>query len=29
MHVDFKGYLKEEVGKGAKIDVIVKYGAVR
>jgi hypothetical protein len=29
MHVDFKGYLKEEVDKGAKIDVIVKYGAVR
>ncbi|GAB5590430.1 hypothetical protein Unana1_05330 [Umbelopsis nana] len=29
MHVDFKGYLKEEVGEGAKIDVIVKYGAVR
>lgn len=29
MHVDFKGYLKEQVGEGAQIDVIVKYGAVR
>ncbi|KAH8554100.1 ml domain-containing protein [Umbelopsis sp. PMI_123] len=29
MHVDFKGFLKEEVGDGAKIDVVVKYGAVR
>ncbi|KAG2180581.1 hypothetical protein INT44_003585 [Umbelopsis vinacea] len=29
MHVDFKGFLKEEVGSGAKIDVVVKYGAVR
>ncbi|KAG2174192.1 hypothetical protein INT43_004213, partial [Umbelopsis isabellina] len=29
MHVEFKGYLKEQVGEGAQIDVIVKYGAVR
>jgi hypothetical protein len=29
MHVDFKGYLKEQVGEGAQIDVIVKYGAIR